>query len=214
MTTKKPPSSSLPSLMLRYIDGDRRAFDQLATRIEPRLRRFLERRVRNPDLVDDLLQQTFLRVHASRSLYRTRGENNEGSVEAWFTTTAQRTLLDHMRGEYRRRARVDRLSNLPDASGFGTSPHALTPEQRLSTQEQEDLLRETVRSAVRALPHDAREVVQRHKFEGQTMQRIASDLGVGVGTLRVRAHRAYRKLAEVLVSSDAQPKLLATLVAS
>jgi len=214
MTTKMPPSSSLPSLMLRYIDGDRRAFDLLSRRIEPRLRRFLERRVRNPDLVDDLLQQTFLRVHASRALYRIRGESNEGSVEAWFTTTAQRTLLDHMRGECRRRARVDRLCSLPNASGFGTTTQTLTPEQRLSTQEQENLLRETVRSAVRALPPDAREVVQRHKFEGQTMQRIANDLGVGVGTLRVRAHRAYRKLAELLAAKDTQPSVPATLVAS
>ncbi len=192
-------------LMLRYVDGDRRAFDTLVHRVEPKIRRFLRRRVHDPDLVDDLFQQTLMRVHASRDRYKDERASHPTSVDQWFMTTAYRTTLDHLRGEYRRRARVETLSRFHDTAGFGVPLSPITPEQLLSDDEQLDVLRQHVRDAVEALPRDSAEIVRRHKLEGQTMHSIAKDLGVAAGTLRVRAHRAYRKLAVLLTMAAPQP---------
>ena len=51
----------------------------------------------------------------------------------------------------------------------------------------------------------SRTVVQRHKLEGQSMQQIANDLGIAAGTIRVRAHRAYRRLAAALAPLVVEP---------
>jgi len=198
MSHETPTDTSTQALMLRYVDGDKRAFDALARIIEPKIRRFMQRRIHDAGLVDDLVQQTFLRVHASRDLYTHAQGRTARSVDSWFMTTAIRTLLDHRRHEYRRVARVDQLGSFHDPSGFGAPPPPQTPEQQLSLAEQEQQLQQVVRSAVAALPHDSREVIRRHKLEGQTIARVANDLGVAAGTLRVRAHRAYRKLAASL----------------
>mgnify|MGYP000232594218 CR=1 FL=1 len=205
MNTRAPAAASLQSLMLRYVEGDSRAFDQLARHLEPKVRRFIQRRMHDPDLVDDLVQQTFMRVHTSRDRYAEQRSGDGRSVEAWFLTTAHRTMLDHMRGEYRRQARIDKLSRSQDTAGFGAPTPPETPEQQLSRAEQKAQVRASVRTAVDALPGDSREVVLRHKLEGQSMQRIANDLGLAVGTIRVRAHRAYRKLAGNLNPPIAQP---------
>ncbi len=205
MTTQSTTSPSHEALMLRYIDGDRRAFDGLVRRLGPKLRRYLGRRVHDPVLVDDLLQQTYVRIHGSRARYLEAPSTEPGSVEAWFMTAAHRVVLDYMRREYRRQARVDRLALGQDTAGFGAPLPPETPEQQLAWAEQQEQLAEVVRSAVGALPEGARTVVLRHKLEGQSMQQIANDLGIAAGTIRVRAHRAYRRLADALAPLVAEP---------
>lgn len=205
MTTQSTTSPSPEALMLRYIEGDRRAFDGLVQQLGPKLRRYLGRRVHDPILVDDLLQQTYVRIHGSRARYLKAPSTEPGSVEAWFLTAAHRVVLDSMRREYRRQARVDRLALGQDTAGFGAPLSPETPEQQLVWAEQRGQLADVVRSAIESLPEGARTVVQRHKLEGQSMQQIASDLGVSAGTLRVRAHRAYRRLADALAPLIAEP---------
>lgn len=190
--------TSTQALMMRYVDGDQRAFDLLARAIEPKLRGFFRRRTGDLDLVDDLVQQTFLRVHTSRDLYAQARVNGARSVEAWFMTTAVRTLLDYRRYEHRRIARVGQLSSFRDPSAYGAPPPTKTPEQQLSAAQEQRRLRLEVHAAVDELPRGARDLIRRHKLEGHTIQGMAGDLGIAAGTLRVRAHRAYRKLAQSL----------------
>ena len=197
------PHNSMQALMCRYADGDSRAFERLARTLEPRVRRFIQGRMYDPDLVDDLVQETFLRVHVSRERYAAQRSMKSRSVEAWFMTTARRTMLDHMRGEYRRRARIDKLSQGEEAAGFGAPAPGQTPEQRFCSVQQHARLCRRVCEAVDALPGGSREVVVRHKLEGHSMQHIAKDLGLAVGTVRVRAHRAYRRLSERLGAASA-----------
>ncbi|MEL6706085.1 MAG: RNA polymerase sigma factor [Bacteroidota bacterium] len=190
--------------MHQYVAGDPRAFQLLVNRMEPKIRRFLRSRTNDADLVDDLLQQTLMRVHASRGRYTEARAKRPTSVDQWFMTTAYRTTLDYYRGEYRRRARLEALTRFQDTVGFGSYPAPVTPEQFLSDDEQLQALRRHVRDVVDALPRHSAEVVRRHKLEGQAMNAIAQDLGVAAGTLRVRVHRAYRKLA-VMLSTPGEP---------
>lgn len=186
------------ALMVRYVDGDPAAFRQLMRRVEPRIRAYLRRRVNTPELVDDLVQQTLLRVHVSRGCYDERWVGKQGAVERWFLTTAKRTMLDHFRSEYRRQTRLDTVCNGNDTEGFGGAGAPVTPEEHLSAEEELAQLQTSVRLAVDALPPRSREVVRRHKLEGEPIPRIADELGVATVSLRVRAHRAYRKLAQAL----------------
>ena len=185
------------ALMLEYADGCPRAFRRLAETLLPRIRRYIRRRVRNADTVDDLVQQTFVRIHASRHRY------DGGPVDAWCLTIARCVVLDHQRSEHRRAGRLDRLVRHHDMAGFGGPPPPLTPEQRLGEHQRAAALHDRIGAALAELSPDAREVVRRHKLEGQPMQRIADDLGIAAGTLRVRAHRAYRRLASLLATPAA-----------
>ena len=55
-----------------------------------------------------------------------------------------------------------------------------------------------VRSALEQLPPDEREVMRLSHFEGLADPEIAEKLGVPVGTVKSRSHRAHRRLASLL----------------
>lgn len=57
-----------------------------------------------------------------------------------------------------------------------------------------------VRKAVDALPVDEREVVRMSHFDGYTHGEIAERLGIAVGTVKSRSHRAHQRLAAALRS--------------
>jgi DNA-directed RNA polymerase specialized sigma24 family protein len=53
------------ALVNQSLNGDKAAFSLLVTRYLPRVRRVLLATVRNPNDVDDLLQETFLQAYLS-----------------------------------------------------------------------------------------------------------------------------------------------------
>lgn len=195
-------AQTISGLMHGALDGDRRAYTTLVETMEPRVRHFIRRRVRQADVVDDLVQKTFIRVHLSLKRYAAHRSTGDASVAGWFLTAAHRTVLDYRRSEYRRRERLDRLTRFHNGTGFVPSRGPEDPEQAMSSAESRNAVRSMVRSAIDALPPDAGEIVRRHKLDGESMPHIAEDLGVAPVTARVRAHRAYRRLATLMPTQE------------
>jgi len=146
-----------------------RAFDTLLRRLGPRIRKYLQRRVRAPEVVGDLMQQTLLRVHVSKQRYDHRWTGEAGTVERWFLTSARRAMLDHLRSEYRREARFQTICQQDATEGFGRPAAPRTPEERLCDDEDLAELRASVRHAVDALPPNSWEVIRRHKLQGEPL---------------------------------------------
>ena len=96
-------------LMTRYCDGDADAFRELYSRIAPRLVAYLIRMCGERATAEDLVQQTFLKVHRARSAY-VRGAD----PVPWMFAIAHRTFLDEVRRRKRARVQV--------ASGSATIP--------------------------------------------------------------------------------------------
>src|SRR5215813_10642354 len=80
------------ALMQRYCDGDASAFRELYALVAPRLLGYLLKMARERALAEDLLQQTFLKVHRARGAY-VRGAD----PVPWLYAIAHRTFLDDVR---------------------------------------------------------------------------------------------------------------------
>src|SRR5579859_4879396 len=114
-------------LMGRYCDGEVAAFHALYAALAPRLLGYLIGLIGDRAAAEDLLQQTFLKVHEARGVY-VRGAD----PVPWLYTIAHRTCLDELRR--RRRARVQLTADgaapetvIADLSGApegATSPEA------------------------------------------------------------------------------------------
>src|SRR5262249_10196301 len=78
--------------MERYSEGDDSAFGELFDALEPRLHAFLCRRIRDGELIRDLLQQTFEKIHCARGDFR-RG----CAVLPWAYAIARALLVDSVR---------------------------------------------------------------------------------------------------------------------
>ncbi len=191
-------SSRLQGLMERYIDGDQRAFAALHQALQPRVRARLGRMIRDDALVEDLVQQTFMRAHQARGSYQAGPSASDRSVEGWFLAIARNAALDAMRHQFRRDRRHATLEARGELEGMGVSAERPNSELVQLEREREDAEVRRVRAAIDRLPPTQREVVRMHKLSGMPMAEISEQLGVRPGALRVRAHRAYKALARLL----------------
>ncbi len=187
--------------MEAYLRGDDHALSALFRVLAPRLRRFLQTRIDDADMVEDVVQQTFIKAHLGRHAFRARatdGRHSDDAIVAWFLAIARNTAIDGLRSERRhQRGRVHEgdagescvdecASDMPD------------PEQLHIDAQSDFAVREQVRAAVGRLPPSQRDVVLLHKLEGLSMQQVAQRLHVMPGAARVRAHRAYLALHALL----------------
>lgn len=176
-----PPDCSLEQLMTAYSEGDIQACTQLYHKLSPWLLA-VYRRSSLPDAeAQELVQQTFLRIHMARARYR-HGE----PVRPWVLVIATRLLADRFRSARSRRERPFEENETERLS-------APEPEPGLPTELEEEL-----RQAIEALPASQREVIILHKLQGLPMQEVAARTGVSEAAVRVRASRAYEALRQAL----------------
>lgn len=165
--------------MEQFCRGDENAFDILYARYAPQVQAFLVRMVRDAALAEDLLQATFL------SVVRARGRYQPGTtVRAWVFAIAANAGRDALR---RRRARREDPSG-PDEVVVADAP-ADPPDPAAARAVQEALMR---------LPFEQREAVVLHKMQDLSFEEIATALGITVSAAKVRAHRGYHRLRELL----------------
>jgi len=135
---------------------------------------------------DDVYQEACLRAFNSlKSL------DNPTAFGGWFKQIAIRTAIDHIR---RQKFRFEALNEqLPDPS----------PGPEISVLE--SALRRQVRQAVDQLPEHYRQVIVLFYWSDCSYQEIAAALGVPLGTVMSRLHKAKGLLARAL--GDQSPQL-------
>ena len=95
-----PADSNLENLMAHYQQGDFNAAADLIARLSPQLQRFFVAQSASRADADDLLQETWLRIHKVRHTYRP-----SEPVLPWFYAIARRVRVDHYRKSSRTTAR-------------------------------------------------------------------------------------------------------------
>lgn len=176
-------------LMARYCDGDASAFRELYAAVSPRLYGYLVKMSRSRALADDLLQQTFLKVHRARAAY-VRGAD----PLPWIYSIAHRTFIDEVRKGKRAKVNVGDGDDLPEiAADIGGNALDATEEPRVDSE----LLASTL-DALAGLPEQQREAVVLTKLEGKSVAEAAEIVGTSVGAMKVRAHRGYEALRKLL----------------
>lgn len=180
--------AELTDLMARYADGDASAFRELYAAVAPRLYGYLVKMARTRALADDLLQQTFEKIHRARGAY-VRGAD----PLPWIYSIAHRTFIDAVRKDRRAVVGVGAGEELPEVpadiggAAAGTRDEPADPETVASALD-----------ALAALPVQQREAVVLTKLEGKSVAEAAEIAGTTVGAMKVRAHRGYEALRSLL----------------
>jgi RNA polymerase sigma-70 factor (ECF subfamily) len=181
-------SSIEEALMVQYVSGDGSAFRELFARLAPPVHAFFLRSFRDPSTADELMQETFLKIHRGRRTYR-----SDLPLRPWIFTIAAHVRRDELRR--RRRIKEDcdeeRLAAAEEAEAFDVSTQR---EQAPAT------LTQAVREALEGLPETQRVVVHLNRFEHMTFAEIARVLGTSEVAVRGRAFRAYAQLRRALSS--------------
>ena len=168
--------------------GDEQAFAAIFERYRAPLLRYC-RGFLPPAAAEDALQQTFINAYAALS-----GDAGRAPValRPWLYRVAHNAALNVARD--------------PQA-GLEQLPEGLDGVERPDevVQRRERLRR--VVGAVTALPPKQRQVIVRHALDGDSHERIATDLGVSPGAIRQLAHRARRTVREAAAALLPAPLL-------
>jgi RNA polymerase sigma-70 factor (ECF subfamily) len=178
------------TLMQRYQDGDASAFRELYALVAPRLLGYLLKMARSRALADDLLQQTFLKVHRARAAY-VRGAD----PLPWIYSIAHRTFIDETRRSKRAIVNVAATDDaLPEVvAGLDGEAADRRDEPRVDPE-----LARAALDALSQLPDAQREAVVLTKLDGKSVAEAAEIAGTTVGAMKVRAHRGYEALRKLL----------------
>jgi len=165
--------------MERFCTGDASAFEALFKRHSGAVRGYLWRLVRDTSLADDLTQTAFL------SVTRARGRFIQGNrFKPWLYAIATNAARDVLR---RRREQPTETGEV--LTGDDARVEASEPDKGLEAQ---------VRKALLQLPDAQREAIELHRFGGLSFAEIAEGAGVTESAVKVRAHRGYERLRELL----------------
>ena len=174
-------------MMTRYSRGDLAAFTHLYERHKASLFRYLLRLSRDRAVADDLFQEVWSRIIASRERYEPRAK-----FSTFLFSIGHNCFIDH----YRRSVNtpVMRAESLESAAAeladsFHRGPERLAESAQTAAR---------FRSALEALPAEQREVFLLHEETGLSLDDIARITGVGMETAKSRLRYAVAKLRSSL----------------
>jgi len=168
-------------LMGRVREGELERLSELFERHHRRLFGFFLRLAGNRAAAEDLVQEVFVRLLKYRHTFR-----SEAEFTPWMFTLARNAAVDHFRG------RPKEVQENPDAPepAAPISAAADHPGERLERREQARLLH----AALGRLAPDKRELLLLARFGDMRYDSIAELLGITVGAVKVRVHRALKEL--------------------
>ena len=156
-------------------------FDDLYREQAPRLRRWLDARLRSSEDANDLVQDAFTRLLGSGTRDGIR------QPEAFLNRIVRNLLIDRSRRLSNRTAHVPiDETNAPVARA--------TQEDGLELDE----MRRRYRAAVEALPPRMREVFVLHRVEGLGYKEIATRLGISIRTVEWHVGEALLRIGRDL----------------
>jgi RNA polymerase sigma-70 factor (ECF subfamily) len=184
------PDLELVALARKGREQAEEVVGELMRRYRSEVLEFICQIVRDPDLAEDLTQDTFVKV-----LTRLDGHGPERDVEGWIFTIANHVAVDHLRekptGHGPARHRVGHSWLRRDQGRLASrQPHAVPHA---------GLRRPPGRVGNRALPIATlkglqRRCMQLRYLEARSYDDIASTLGLSVGTVSSHLHRGRNAL--------------------
>jgi RNA polymerase sigma-70 factor, ECF subfamily len=182
-------------LIAECLGGRREAFGELVSRYQVRLYNAAVRLVDSPEDAADVVQDAFL--NAYQSLHTFKGD---AEFFTWLYRIAFNTAISLKR---KKRAAVSLDAGGPDGGIDPDDPSEyVKPGVALQRSEEEAQLQD----ALNRLSHEHREVLVLKDIEGMKYEEIAEILGVPIGTIRSRLHRARLELRGLLQTEDDEPK--------
>ena len=176
-------------LMLAVRAGDASAFDTLFRRWSGPLLRYLDRMVRDASTAEELVQETFLRVHRARERYEP-----EARFSTWLYTIATRLALNELRRPHQQHPH----RSTDDADAEGRTLVLPDAGPRADDVAHARHVGESVEGALATLPERQRAALWLAAVEGLSYAEIAESLATTEKSVKALVHRARCALVERL----------------
>lgn len=176
-------------LIRRVRNGDPAAFERLVRQFDARILNLAYRLTADAEEARDVRQQVFLRMLPGLERF-----NGRSRLETWLYRVAVNICRDRVRSREASRGREKSLlRNGPSGRDDDGTPPLLLEQEEAT---------ERVRTAVRELPQDEREVLVLRHYQDLQFKTIGELLELPVTTVRSRMLRALERLRKRLAGSS------------
>lgn len=164
-------------IMLKVSQGDLDELRLLFDRYHVRIYNFFQKMVRNQAVSQDLTQDVFAKVIKYRSSYK------EGNFASWIFTIARNIFSTY----YQKQKKV---------RSYMINEELISSDEILITKNKEEELNH-LQKALLKLSLSDRELIVMHRFQEIKYEQIAEIIGSSEGAVKVKVHRALKKLKQV-----------------
>jgi len=179
-------------LLTRYTAGEEAAFREIVTRYKNSLYAFLRQFLNRHDLVEDVFQETFLQLYASRESF-----DINRPLRPWLFTIAANKAKDALR-KWQRTSTVS-IGTMADSQdlSFDDMLNTVTSDSTLPYEElQKDETASRVGQIIADMPENLREILILAYFQGFSYKQMAEILSIPIGTVKSRLHTAVGRFAK------------------
>jgi RNA polymerase sigma-70 factor (ECF subfamily) len=166
--------------MTKVRDGDPDKLGLLYERYKRPLLGFFVGMVRDKELGEDLVQNTFVRILKYRHLFR-----GEGDFRTWMFHIARNVKNDHFK--------KNKIEQVPVDKWTERIGHSETRAGEMQHEEEQELLS----IAMNRLTEEKREILLLSKFQEKKYADIGIILGCSEGTVKVKVFRALQELKTI-----------------
>ena len=170
--------------------GDQRAYQRLVEKYERALYFHILKLVRNQDVIDDLVQEAFLKAFESLGSY-----NKTYAFSTWIYRIATNHSIDYLR-----KKKLSTLS-IDEPVGGKESDMSMEITDQSAQTDREIIMKERrmlVHNAVKSLPEKYRLVIRMRHMEEKSYEEIAEELELPLGTVKAHIFRARELLNKYL----------------
>ncbi len=185
-------TTSDAELLALFGEGDEDAFRELVNRYKNGLYAFLKQFLNHHDLVEDVFQETFLQLYASRKTF-----DVSRPLRPWLFTIAANKAKDALRKSQRTTAVSIGTLAASDEMSFEDVLSSLSRDEELPTEElerQETAAR--VNEVIAQMPESLREILILAYFNKFSYKQMADVLSIPIGTVKSRLHTAVGRFAK------------------
>lgn len=182
-------SMSDEELVLAYIDGNNRAFDELLNRSEEKIFSYIMYMVKDEDLANDLFQETYLKVITK---LQDGQYSNCGKFSWWLTRIAHNVVIDHFRS-----LKSEKIVDAPKDNELSNLKSASVLDDNRETQLSNEQVLRDVKKLMESLPENQRDVVYMRFFQELSFKEIAEQTNVSINTSLGRMRYAIINLRKL-----------------
>ena len=189
---RDPTESTDEALVAAVLHGDEAAFEQLFERHRRFVAHIAGRFFRKHEQIEEIIQETFIKVYFALPTYR--GAQNS-SFAAWLRRITVNTAYDELRRRHRHPERLVSELTEDETTWLDTQLHAGGSDQ---DAEASIMARDLAAKLLDRLEPDDRLVLTLLEAEECSTAEIAQLTGWSIAKVKVRAHRARKRLRRVL----------------
>ncbi|MXP05278.1 MULTISPECIES: RNA polymerase sigma factor [Apibacter] len=183
-------------LVHSYINGNENALKTLLDRHKLKIYNYINRKVNNPELAEDLFQDVFIKVILT---LKERKYNEEGKFLPWVLRISHNLIIDHFR--------VSNKTKIINESSGQNEDYNIFDFVKVSELSIEDLIINEqinldLKRLINELSEDQKEVLELRFYKGLSFKEIAEETNVGINTALGRMRYAILNLRKLIETKN------------